>query len=412
MMVAWLAAGCTPAPSAHAPTEPSDPADGSLPPIVLVDASTVSEAMIAAEAGQSIYDVQLVDLDADGELDAVVQFGGLLRGFYPDLAFVFGPLVGRTVPSDAHVVLPSTDRLHQVGEFDGQPPVDFLYDGHIVPGPWDGGTVPEDTWVSAASEWPTRHDDLDHDGVLDRVAYPDHGKPAASLTVTFGPLDRWSDPADLIVAPLCRGGQYADDEYPWDFPLHAPGDLDSDGVAEVSVPAYGYWYDGRDCGDFTFSVGAAQVDPFDLAALGAWDRLTVVAEPIGDANGDGLTDWLEGESRELRVLLSPITLADGALGGQSVAMDPLITSARALPFDRTGDGSLEIAAWLTTESGVVRVVVDSDDPAAIGALPLGTVGYTGMEEEGPSFVEGGRAYVTYFVDGELRRIDVGPDVPR
>lgn len=272
----------------------------------------------------------------------------------------------------------------------------------LLPSPYDGSTVPGPSWRPFERDWLNWWwVDVDHDGTQDlaKDASWNEAGPEA-LHITWGPYTRWEGPPDVVVEPLCRGGE----TYGYPFVLagaHFPGDLDGDGTPELTVPQWGRFYGDQDCGAFTLSLPeSGTIDPF--SSPWATDGLYAPSTSIGDWSGDGLPEVAHNGE----ILLSPVALtADGLVGSESVRWRHGVLPDR---FDLGEDGQLDAIGVADRRFFVI--------PVEVASLATPDLSYTW--ELGPydvvhPYLDQGHAFVAIVdpLTSTLRRVDLGPAAP-
>jgi hypothetical protein len=364
------------------------------------------EVLFSLEAPNTLASsFTIEDFDQDGQIDLLLSVSGEL-GWTQVL--VRGPLAGQRVPSQAWARWELDDWFVWPVEVTGDGVIDLVaYEyatgtSWLSPSPYDG-SLPGAGWTALeAARGRSFASDIDRDGVHDLVwdgSSQEEG--LEELHIIWGPSTRWDGPPDVIVGPLCRDGET------YGYPVgidgaYFPGDLDSDGQPELSLPAWGYMYGHQDCGDVVVSLPeSGTIDPFSSPL--AYDRLSVQdGYPIGDWTGDGLAEvWLGGE-----VLLSPIALGVSLVGSDSV--DPEIAGAGVPSFDLGGDGHPDA---LIVADSALKVV-----PAEVGLL-LDSTAMPGWkldrDESASTYLEGGHAYaiIAGWRSPAVRRVDLGSAEP-
>lgn len=403
MWVATFGLGCSePTPSEVATTSATtgDTAT-TIPP-----ASTLAEVplsdlpgLVLPEAGYSLDTVaSFGDISGDGVSDAVV---GVFdeQGVWM-LHVVLGPLRDRLVPRDTWLVVdPGLWILRIVPDHSGDGADDLWVRSSpsspygrmtwVLPAPWDGGLLPSDSWTLLDDQGGSVSFtyDVDRDGTFDRVASVLDGA-GDRLEITYGPTDRWTGPPDVAVAPMCRGTSGA---YPlWSASLPAvrnfPGDLDGDGVPEVSISQYEWEDFDVGCGEFTVSLPGGEVDPYDTAATGRYLGLVTEAVTVGDLTGDGAPELWEPTFRVLWTSPISLTTTEVSPAAQIVA-DRRILHVLPTGRDLDADGRPESFAEVERDEGEPLWVLLPGEPDGWAQIPDGAPGYA-VDYPGP-FVDHG-----------------------
>jgi hypothetical protein len=406
-------------PPTGAPTSGMDLGDG--PEVVVPIAD--QEILFTVEPPYEFYtvwDEAFADLDGDGFTDAIVDLSAPhdAEVIHSLQVIVRGPLEpGTSLPSDAWIAHDSSEIWLVPGELTGDGQVDLVVEldpdgGYtadvyrevwLVPGPFDGNLTPGPSWIAFEEYLNWSWWDANHDGTRDLIVDTTWTEPYESgeLEITWGPVSRWSGPADVIVTPLCRDG--AVPRFPRYGDLRFSGDLDGNCTPELGVDPFGL-HCGISCGAFTVSLPTAgEIDPFDSPS--AYDWLVPLGYAVGDWTGDGLPEMLIDDD----LLLSPITLGDGEVHASA-------TIDGASAWDVFGPIDLDLG-----EDGVLDAfgvldgsfVVFEADPAQLTAptVPLGFELAT--FDRATIYLDRGHAWAA-ILDPETetaRRVDLGPAAP-
>lgn len=382
-------------PPTTTPAPPSSPAPPMLAEVGLADLP----GLVLPEPGYSLDTVaSFGDLSGDGVSDGIVGVFDA-KGVWT-LHVVLGPLLDRKVPRDTWLVVdPETWILRVVPDHDGDGNDDLWVRSSpsspygrmtwVLPTPWDGSLTPADTWTLLDDQGGAVSFayDVDRDGTMDRVASVLDGV-GDRLEITYGPTSRWEGPPDVSIAPLCQGTSSV---YPlWGASLPAvrnfPGDLDGDGIPEVSISSYAWedWDVG--CGEFTLSLFGGALDPFDGTASGRYPGLVTETFPVGDLSGDGAPELWEPVFRVL--WSSPVSLTSTEVHPSAVIVaDARIRQVLPTGRDVTGDGKPETFAEVDRVDGEPLWVFLPANPEQWETIADGTPGYA-VDFPGPFVFDG------------------------
>lgn len=369
-------------------TTTDDTAETAVPPVLPEQPTWVWSFPIAHPS------VRIVDLDADGDLDAIERE-----------AVVTGSLLAdRILPddADARFVGGSWSTLNGLGDADG----DGMLDAEINPGSGLslvlGPFVGEVDVVAAGMPLPgTVGTDIDGDGLLDLTTTTD-----LLQRFTRGPASRWGGPPDLtLTPPAC--GRTPTTWNGWSQRPSAYPDVTGDGVRELLVgvapPDLGSSTTYHDCERLLLPLpSGGTVDPQQVPG--------VVIDPppfsvIPDQSGDGRPDVLSGR----RVYVAPVTFQDhgGITAAESWDVAPTFPIVTFSELDLDGDGIGEVLLSDDTVSIVVPggpgIATATLDDAwqgrrfdVTGGWPLGL-----YVEDGTAFLLGSRSY-------EITLFELGP----
>jgi hypothetical protein len=374
------------------------------------------EILFRAEAPYTFateWEGAFADLDGDGFIDAVVDLVA------PEDAgvdawlqvVVRGPLeAGTSLPGDAWLTFDPRETHLTPAEITGDDAIDLVvrfgddgFTAWIIPFPFDGNLDPGPSWQAFdAAWWTSWWGDANHDGTRDLVVEsPSTGADRPDeLHITWGPASRWSGSPDVILSPLCRGGDvYGHARSPFTF----PGDLDGEGTPEIVIDGYGT-LGTVSCGAFTVSLpDGGVIDPF--TAPESYDGLVVDGAPAGDWTGDGLPE-MHYDTNNL--LLSPIGLSVvGIYFHDLVNAIGVWNRYWMLDADLGPDGILDVMGiW----AGALVVF-----PVDLGQLTNPTIqhGWDVQPTDGViTYVDQGHAWAAIIASEEkVRRIDLGPAAP-
>lgn len=368
----------------------ADPTGGTAAPIdrcageirTCIDLDTVEDRWFVP--GGAVTGTLVADLDGDGltELLVAVVVGG--KGLY---ARVDLPPKGRTD------VLAVTDWILEPLGLSG--PWEATGDGvpDLLAGiAWDRNTVlmmegplvpgtEEVVELPVAGVW---FADVNGDGITDVMRQP---ADKATIEIVHGPSDRWTGPADLVVAASCGLGY---DDVIWFDPgeLRLVPDATGDGFPEFLMMPNPK---GSTC--------ALPYRLFPANLVGVIDPQTdpravsVFPTYVGDQNGDDLADFnVAGQ-----VVAGPLVVSEDGLVTSPVLLDSTIYGY-LLTVDMDGDGSDDFSTGELYDQaqppGGSRTGFEALHDGQM--VPVGPLVVTGMSTSMPlAFTVGDQSYLSY-----------------
>ncbi|MEQ1501908.1 MAG: hypothetical protein ABMB14_06740 [Myxococcota bacterium] len=367
-------------------------------------------------AGWTFYYARpLSDISGDGEDDGVVMVCDASAACRTLLVFV--PLDRSfTFPGDEVATLANAVAAPiTVGDVtgDGLPDLEVPGSNHnmVLEAPFTGVID-----VDAAPPSGGYLLDVDDDGVLDLCSYGAPGMYPIErrLEVRYGPWDRWSGRADLVVEPSC-GTELPIDDWSFDTPYLWP-DVTGDGVRELYLWGYPW---GEGCDRWLVPVPDRSVTSIDPATDPAVQsaRFSAELEPIADQTGDGVTDFLRfpyGAPTDGTLVAGPLVVQANGEAEGTAEVGPLganLWDYQPLGFDLDGDGVGDFVA---------RVLVDEGQSYAATAVVHGGVdGLTGGAAEPAwtgvatvsTFSASGQGWMMFSRPDSVALVDLGPSLP-